>query len=264
LSARADFITNPLLLTGFAVVAIILWLCRADLADIVRSGRSHVERININPEAAAHVHSGKVLFDQGDYDSAIAEYTEALAIDPNYAAAYGSRADTYLDKTDYDLAIADYDQAIRLYPTEAIAYFGRAVAYYNKGEYERAIAGYDEAIRLNPRYALAYTYRGVAYMNRNKPTAPSPITLTLSGPVRMMHTPAAAEQSSAIARATTSEPWSARSGPWSSRGESWPTMGRSGSFQNTPWHSAPATSPARTRTTTAAPPPVRQSGWFRK
>lgn len=264
MSAREDFITNPLLLTGFAAAAITVWLCRTDLADIVRPWRSHVEQININPEAAAHVDSAKAAFDQGDYDNAIAEDTEALAIDPNYAAAYNSRGDAYLNKAEYDLAIADYDQAIRLYPAEAIFYFGRAVAYYNKGEYKRAIAGYDEAIRRNPRYALAYTYRGLAYMNRDNPAAPSPITLTQFGPARMMHKPATTERSLGMAKATTNEPSSMRSEPWSARGGSWPTTERSGWSRSAPWHSAPAVSPARTRTTTAAPAPVRQSGWVRK
>jgi tetratricopeptide (TPR) repeat protein len=246
---------NPLLLTGFAAVALIAWLWRADLADIVRPWHGHVEKINVNPAAVAHVDNGNVFFDQGEYDDAIAEYTEALAIDPNYAAAYDSRGDAYLDKAEYDLAIADYDQVIRLYPTEAIAYFGRAVAYYNKGDYKRAIAGYDEAIRLNPRDGLARTYRGLAYMHRDDPTPPSPIVLAQSGPVRMMQTPAATGPVPGMGRAMTSGP-STRSAPWSS-------TGRSGSFGSTPWHSSPAAA-SPPRTITAAPAPMRQSGWVRR
>jgi len=263
--------TNPLLLAGLAAATIVAWVCRVDLAAWLGHQHSRVEQIHVNPEAAALLESGKAFLGRGDYDGAIGEFTEALNIDPNYAAAYGDRGDAYVDKAEYTLAIADYDEAIRLYPTEAIVYFGRAVAYYNLGEYRRAIADYDESIKLDPKYRLAFSYRGVAYMNRNKTGAPSPIPLALSGPVQMAHMPAFAQQSPATGRPNTNEAggqsWSVRNDPWAARNDPW--AGRSGGFSSTPWHSAPwhstpAASPARTRTTAVAPPPARQSGWVRK
>ena len=66
-------------------------------------------------------------------------------------------------KKEYDKAIADYDQAIRLDPKYAAAYHNRGLAWYAKKEYDKAIADYDEAIRLDPKYAVAYDNRGDAW-----------------------------------------------------------------------------------------------------
>ena len=51
---------------------------------------------------------------------------------------------------DHDKAIADYTQAIRLNPKEATVHYNRGVAYGSKGEYDREIADCTEAIRLDP------------------------------------------------------------------------------------------------------------------
>lgn len=64
---------------------------------------------------------------------------------------------------DFDRAIADYTDALRLNPEFAHALYNRGLAYQTKGDYDRAIADYTEAIRLDPRYFRAYKNRGLAY-----------------------------------------------------------------------------------------------------
>ena len=71
------------------------------------------------------------------------------------AVAFYNRGVAYADKKDYDRAIADYDQAIRLDPNYAHAFNNRGVAYESKKDYDRAIADYDQAIRIDPNYADA-------------------------------------------------------------------------------------------------------------
>ena len=58
-----------------------------------------------------------------------------------------------------DCAIADYTEAIRLDPNYAPAYEGRGVAYLCKCEYDRAISDYSEVTRIKPNYVSAYTGR---------------------------------------------------------------------------------------------------------
>lgn len=100
----------------------------------------------------------------GNYDMAIADYTESIRLNPQDADAYNNRGYVYNDfKKMYDIAISDFNEAIRLNPQHARAYYNRGLAYHNKGDYDRAIADYDQAIRLNPQYAIAYANRGVAY-----------------------------------------------------------------------------------------------------
>ncbi len=67
------------------------------------------------------------------------------------------------EKHELDIALADYNEAIRLDPNEASVYNSRGVAWRAKQEYDKAIADYSEAIRLDPTYALAYCNRGFAW-----------------------------------------------------------------------------------------------------
>jgi len=78
----------------------------------------------------------------------------------NRAKAYFNRGLAYSSKKDYDRAIADYSEAIKLDPTYSRAYANRGFGYYNKKDYDRAIADFSEAIRLDPKYAWAYANRG--------------------------------------------------------------------------------------------------------
>ena len=57
------------------------------------------------------------------------------------------------EKGEFDKAIADFTESIRLDPRHAEVYRGRAYAYPKNGEFDKAIADYNEAIRLNPKYA---------------------------------------------------------------------------------------------------------------
>ena len=100
---------------------------------------------------------GKILSEQEKavMDRAIADYTQAIRLDPNDAFAYNNRGITYKNKGDYDRAIADYTQALRLDPNDAAVYNNRGVAYADKGHLDRAIADYTQALQLDPNHASA-------------------------------------------------------------------------------------------------------------
>jgi tetratricopeptide (TPR) repeat protein len=127
------------------------------------------QAIRLDPNNAnAYRERGNAYSDKGDYDRAIADYNQALRLDPNLAAAYNTRGFAYYMKGDYDRAIADYNQALRINPNDAKAYLGRGNAYDGKGEYDKAIADYNQALRINPNYAMAYNGRGVAYGSKGE------------------------------------------------------------------------------------------------
>jgi tetratricopeptide (TPR) repeat protein len=90
---------------------------------------------------------------KGNADAAIADYTEAIHLEPNLAEAYVCRANVYCEKGDLDTAIADYDEAIRLKPDLVDAWYNRGLAHYENGEAEAAIDDYVEALRLEPDIA---------------------------------------------------------------------------------------------------------------
>jgi tetratricopeptide (TPR) repeat protein len=65
---------------------------------------------------------GTAAMDRKDYDTAIAEFTEVIRLDPKADGAYHNRAHSYAEKREYAKAIADYTEAIRLNPDEADSY----------------------------------------------------------------------------------------------------------------------------------------------
>jgi len=108
---------------------------------------------------------GSQAHSKGEYDAAIADFTEIIKIDSNNAAAYFCRGLAYTRKGDYDRAIADYSDSIKINPNNTISYINRGNAYLNKNDYDLAIADYNEAIRFTPNVAIYYN-RGNAYYNK--------------------------------------------------------------------------------------------------
>jgi len=56
------------------------------------------------------------------------------------------RADAYLDKGDFDRALADFSEALQITPQSATGYAGRGFAERAKGDFDRAIADFNLAI----------------------------------------------------------------------------------------------------------------------
>jgi len=118
------------------------------------------EAIRLDPKfALAYFNRGLARYAKQAYDEAIADYDGAIRLDPKFALAYNNRGYVWHAKQDYDKAIADYDGAIRLDPMYALAYNNRGNAWRAKQAYDKAIADYGEAIRLDPKFALAYNGR---------------------------------------------------------------------------------------------------------
>src|SRR5262249_52469024 len=116
-----------------------------------------------------HNSRGIAWHDKGDLDRAIADYSEAIRLNPKLATAYYNRGIAWRAKGDLDRAIADYSEAIRLDPKLAAAYNNRGNAWSDKGDLDGAIADYSEAIRLNPKYTIAYRNRGLANLYAGTP-----------------------------------------------------------------------------------------------
>ena len=97
--------------------------------------------------AVAYYNRGIEWGAKGNTDRAIADFDEAIRLDPKYAKAYNNRGIAWYAKGYNDRAIADYNEAIRLDPKLAQAYYNRGNAWNAKGDNDRAIADYNEAIR---------------------------------------------------------------------------------------------------------------------
>lgn len=66
--------------------------------------------------AEALENRGRGAFNRKDYDRAIADYGEAIALGPKNASAFARRCQAYASKADHAAAIADCTEAIRIDP----------------------------------------------------------------------------------------------------------------------------------------------------
>ena len=128
--------------------------------------------------AIAYFNRGAAYHAKGDVDRAIADFNEAIRLDPArpvHLAALIQRAQAYQAKADLDRAAgrayqanldraaADYSEVIRLDPKVVRALFDRGKVYHAKGDLDRALADFNEVIRLDPKLAaVAYYNRGLA------------------------------------------------------------------------------------------------------
>jgi Flp pilus assembly protein TadD len=126
--------------------------------------KEYTEAIRLQPgNAAFRAARAKLLFARGDTDDSINDFTEAIRLDPNNVATYANRGYAYGGKGELDEAISDFSEAILRRPDYIKAYTYRASAYNQKGELENAIRDYDEAIRLKPDDAPTRYLRGYLF-----------------------------------------------------------------------------------------------------
>jgi len=96
----------------------------------------------------------------GDFNGAIADYTQALAADPKNVNAYLGRASVYSLEGNYAGAIKDDTRALVLDPKNPVAYSNRGNARMMQGDLHAALADYTQAIKLDPHHVRAFINRG--------------------------------------------------------------------------------------------------------
>ena len=113
---------------------------------------SAVMQGGISQKMLAYAFNNRALAFQAEreYQHAIADYSDAIRLDPEFAHAWYNRGTAYQAQSDYDRAIADYGNAIRLDSTYSHAYKNRGLAYQSKGDLDQANADLNEAYRLTP------------------------------------------------------------------------------------------------------------------
>jgi tetratricopeptide (TPR) repeat protein len=83
-----------------------------------------------------------------DYKGAIADFNQALRLDPKNAKAYFNRGFAYSSLENYQNAIEDYTKAIQMKPGDAEAFYNRGLAYSNLDNNKAAIADFEKAAQL--------------------------------------------------------------------------------------------------------------------
>jgi tetratricopeptide (TPR) repeat protein len=137
----------------------------------------------------AYIEKGIIFAEQRDFETAIKEFSKAIKLNENLAAAYMLRGRAFYASASYvtsvgenfssvtttitrgwsnseerqalyERAIEDFNLAIRLEPDSAQSYRERGIVYADKGDLEQAIADLDQSILLEPDVVLAHNARG--------------------------------------------------------------------------------------------------------
>lgn len=127
----------PRCLPGVAVALLLLGVVACS-----SSNDAHTQALEMQNEAHALVLKGR-------FAEAIAQYSHAIALDPNVALIYQGRGVAYVGVEDYAAAIADFNRAIELDPDRAATYLERGRAYLGAEEFAAAEADLQHAIDIS-------------------------------------------------------------------------------------------------------------------
>ncbi len=106
---------------------------------------------------------GTVYYNNGDYDSAISDFSRALDLNPRLYKIYNVRGTLQLYFGKYREAIEDFTECISLNPAFSEGYYNRSIALIELQNYENAIIDLSNAIILNPNRFEYYNNRGFVY-----------------------------------------------------------------------------------------------------
>lgn len=90
-------------------------------------------------------------------------WTKAIQYNKKSVTGWANRADYYQDSKQYNKAIADYEQAIAVAPDKNTIYNSMGKTYFDMGQVQKAIEKYNIGINLPKPFGELLINRGVAY-----------------------------------------------------------------------------------------------------
>jgi tetratricopeptide (TPR) repeat protein len=118
------------------------------------------QAIALYPTNATAIYNRAVIWEHQDkLDDAMAGFDKTLELDAKAFPAFIGRGQILLKRKQYQRAVVELDQAVAIAPQNARAYNLRAVGYRELGQYDRAIRDHDQAIKLEPKNALFWNGR---------------------------------------------------------------------------------------------------------
>jgi len=122
------------------------------------AGREYEAALKYSADAleAAHTHNnlGALFQQMGRPEQAVAEYSEAIRLDPGEQNSWIGRGLIERQQGQLDAALQDFAQAVRLKPSPAALYWQGQVLEA-QGRNERAAAAYQAALQLVPDFTDA-------------------------------------------------------------------------------------------------------------
>lgn len=116
--------------------------------------------------AEEYYNLGNTFFDIEDYDRAVAQYTRALTIDPNFSRAEYNLVFSYLELNRYDDARELLEQLLERDPENLLLRESDAYVDHLSGETEQALEKYEQVLEIDPqRASTLYNMALIHYTN---------------------------------------------------------------------------------------------------
>ncbi len=147
----------------------ILGAVNAGLGRLDQAVASYSKALQIKPDyAEAHSNLGNALSDFGKHEEAIASLNKALQLKPDFAEAHYNLGKALNNLGKHEESIASYTKSLQIKPDFAKAHNNLGVALRALGKHEEAIASYTKALLIKPEYAEAHNNLGNVLKNLGK------------------------------------------------------------------------------------------------
>lgn len=130
------------------------------------------EAIRLDPKnPVAYFERGKFHLSLSESDvasKAIADFSEAIRRDPKFVEALSSRASAYTNRRDHAKAYADLTAALAIAPNDPEFYSARAANSTAQGKLPEAVVDYTAALQIDPQFSHALFARASLYKQLNE------------------------------------------------------------------------------------------------
>jgi tetratricopeptide (TPR) repeat protein len=128
----------------------------------------YTRTLKLEPSPAIYINLGSALEEQGRVDEAMAQYSEALRLQPSHPQAHNVLGLALAGQGRLDEAMAQYSEALRIKPDFAAAHYNLGRALQRQGRINEAMAQYSEALRLQPSHPQAHNVLGLALAGQGR------------------------------------------------------------------------------------------------
>ena len=116
--------------------------------------------------ARAFYDSGTTAFNNGDYQKAVRDFSQAIKLSPDWPEAHYSLAVALTEVEKPKEAIEQFEQVLKLDPTDQLkilSSYNIGNAQSELGENEAAVEAYKRAIQIDPKLSKPHNNLGLAY-----------------------------------------------------------------------------------------------------
>jgi tetratricopeptide (TPR) repeat protein len=147
---------------GNAIIENNLGLALAQQGKPQEAIAHYTQALGIKPDfAEAHYNLGIVLSGQGKGQEALSHFAEALRINPNFAEAHYNLGIVLSGQGKSQEALSHFAEALRINPNFAEAHNNLGIILAQEGKGQEALSHFAEALRINPNFAGAHNNLGI-------------------------------------------------------------------------------------------------------